>query len=227
MCNRFRATYNRHDIEEQFQAWDEIENVPRFNVAPTQPILTVIGDSGKRIATEMRWGLIPSWASTVSSGNFLARSESVTSTPSYRNLIRKNRCLIPADAFYEWQKIDGISQPFAFEVGDRELFAFAGLWDEWNSPSGIVQSCAILTTEPNSLLAEMHDRMPVIIRRVDYKQWLNPRTPLDQVLSLLKPYDSAAMSKYPVSTLLNNSQNESPAAAELIELQVPAQGSLF
>jgi len=136
MCNRFRANYFRHDIEEHFQAWDEIENVPRFNVAPTQPVITVRIESGKRRVREMRWGLVPSWASGISAGNFNARSETIATTPSFRDLIKTNRCLIPADASYEWQKMGAVNQPFAFEVGNRELFAFAGLWDEWKGPKG-------------------------------------------------------------------------------------------
>ena len=228
MCNRFRATYSRASIEEQFQAWDEIENTPRFNVAPTQPILTVRSESGKRKVTEMIWGLIPSWASGVTSSNFNARSESVTTRPSFRDLIKTNRCLVPADAFYEWQKIGGVKQPFAFEVGDKELFAFAGLWDEWKDPQGrIVKSCTILTTEANSLMAEMHERMPVIVPREAYETWLNPGTSLQQVLALLKPFESSAMHKYPVSTTLNNSQNEGPEVAAKTEIKPPAQGTLF
>ena len=228
MCNRFRVTYSRTSIEEQFQAWDEIENTPRFNVAPTQPVLTVRSESGKRRVTEMRWGLIPSWASGVTSVHFNARSESITTTPSFRDLIKTNRCLIPADAFYEWQKIGGIKQPFAFEVSNKDLFALAGLWDEWKDPQGpLVQSCTILTTEANSLVAEMHDRMPVIVRREAYEVWLNPTSPIEEVLSLLKPFDSSAMHKYPVTTALNNSQNEGPEVAAKSEIKTPAQSTLF
>ncbi|HKW17568.1 MAG TPA: SOS response-associated peptidase [Terriglobales bacterium] len=228
VCNRFRATYSRTSIEEQFQAWDEIENTPRFNVAPTQPILTVRSESGKRKVTEMRWGLIPSWASGVTFSNFNARSESVTTTPSFRDLIKTNRCLIPADAFYEWQKIGGVKQPFAFEVGDKELFAFAGLWDEWIDPQRrLVKSCTILTTEANSLVAEMHDRMPVIVPREAYELWLDPDSSLQEVLALLKPFDSSSMHKYPVSTTLNNSQNQGPEVATKTEIKAPAQGALF
>lgn len=119
-------------------------------------------------------------------------------------------------------------QPFAFEVGDKELFAFAGLWDEWKDPQGrLVKSCTILTTEANSLVAEMHDRMPVIVPRKAYETWLNAGTSLQEVLALLKPFDSSAMHKYPVSTTLNNSQNEGPEVAAKTEIKTPAQGTLF
>jgi len=229
MCNRFRAAYfTRHAFEEQFQACDEIEGVPRFNVAPTQPVLTVRSESGKRRIKEMRWGLIPSWARDIKSGNFNARSESITTTPSFRDLIHTNRCLVPADAFYEWQRTGAVKQPFAFEIGDGKLFAFAGLWDEWKDPNGrAIQSCTILTTEANELVAELHDRMPVILSPEQYAAWLNSQTPLHEVLALLKPFDSRAMHKYPVSTRLNNSQNEGEDVAARIAIEVPAQGRLF
>ena len=150
------------------------------------------------------------------------------SPPRRHSAIKTNRCLVPADAFYEWQKIGGVKQPFAFEVGDKELFAFAGLWDEWKDPQGrLVKSCTILTTEANSLVAEMHDRMPVIVPREAYEAWLNPESLLQEVLALLKPYESSAMHKYPVSTTLNNSQNEGSEVAAKIETEVPPQGTLF
>jgi putative SOS response-associated peptidase YedK len=232
MCNRFRAAYfTPEDIEETFQAFEEIEgkpHKPRFNVAPTQPILTVRIDHGKRKISDMRWGLIPNWAGGLTSANFNARSETITNRPSFRDLIGSNRCLIPADGFYEWQKIGGVNQPFAFEVGNRELFAFAGLWDEWKGPDGkVIQSCTILTTESNSLVAAVHNRMPVIVTKERYGAWLNPKTPLETVLAILKPFDPQQMRKYLVSTKLNNSQNEGLEIAEPIELEMPSQGSLF
>jgi putative SOS response-associated peptidase YedK len=232
MCNRYRAAYfTPNDIGETFQAFDEIEGTPfkpRFNVAPTQSILTVRIDHGKRKITEMRWGLIPNWASGITSANFNARSETVLDLPSFRGLIGSNRCLIPADGFYEWQKIEGVNQPFAFEVGSRELFAFAGLWDEWKGPDRkVIRSCTILTTVPNSLVAEVKDRMPVIVAKEKYEAWLDPKTPLQAVLEILMPFDPHLMNKYPVNTKLNNSQNEGAEVAERIELELPAQGSLF
>src|SRR2546429_3800940 len=116
--------------------------------------------------TTMRWGLIPSWAKDMSIGNrtLNARSETGTTTPAFRDSILTKRCLIPADGFYEWRKIGSVKQPYCFEVGEGEVFAFAGLWDEWRSPDGeIIESCTILTTGPNVLVADLHDRMPVIV----------------------------------------------------------------
>jgi putative SOS response-associated peptidase YedK len=131
-------TYSKAHLAERFQASDEsgeIEDRPRYNVAPTQPVVTVRKEQGKKTRhfTTMRWGLIPSWAKDMSIGSrtLNARSETVTSTPAFRLSILTKRCLIPADGFYEWRKMGSVKQPYCFEVGDRELFA--GLWDEWTS----------------------------------------------------------------------------------------------
>jgi putative SOS response-associated peptidase YedK len=143
-------------------------------------------------------------------------------------LIHTNRCLIPADGFYEWQRMGAVNQPFCFEVDNGEVFAFAGLWDELKNPTGeVIKSCTILTTVANSLVAEIHDRMPVVLAPDKYSVWLNEESPLETVLAMLQPYDAKAMRCYPVSTRLNNSQNEGPECATPIEIETPAQGSLL
>lgn len=227
MCNRFRST-RPQALAEHFQAWDEIEHQPRFNVAPTDPILTVKQEArGPRKFSIMRWGLIPAWASSPTSANFNARSETVTTTPSFRDAIAGRRCLIPADGFYEWQTLGTVKQPYCFEVGAGDVFAFAGLWDEWKDTNGqSIKSCAILTTTANPLVAKIHDRMPVILKPEKYDLWLNSEN-LDDVLSVLNPYDAKLMRRYPVSTKLNNSRNDDPESAKQIELEVPTQGRLF
>ena len=230
MCNRFRAIHAYVSLWEHFQAWDEIEEyVPRFNIAPTQPILTVREVESKREFVPMRWGLIPHWASAPTTGNFNARSESVTSTPSFKDAVLSRRCLIPADGFYEWKKMGAVKQPYCFEVGEGEIFAFAGLWDAWRNPGGEpTLSCTILTTAANSLVGEIHDRMPVILSPENYSLWMNPEPhSLEAALQLLKPFDSAAMRRYPVNPKLNNSQNEDASDAAPITLDVPVQGDLF
>src|SRR5271166_2083193 len=140
MCGRFRQTRSQKQLEERFQAEGEVEVIPRFNIAPTQPVVTVRQEKGKasRRLSPMRWGLIPSWAKDMSYGNktINARSETLTTTLSFSESVRSKRCLIPADGFYEWKKTGGIRQPYCFEVGDGELFAFAGLWAEWKNPQG-------------------------------------------------------------------------------------------
>jgi len=220
-------------LAERFEAWDEIEDRPRYNIAPTQPVVTVRRETGAKIRhfTTMRWGLIPSWAKDMSIGTrtLNARSETVTTTPAFRESILTKRCLIPADGFYEWQKMGSVKQPYCFEVGKGEVFALAGLWDQWKSPEGqIIESCTILTTTPNSIVEDMHDRMPVIVTPDKYDVWLDPDvTDFDAIRDILKPYDAAQMRRYPVSTKLNNSQNEGAESATPVTLDTPVQARLF
>ena len=232
MCGRFRQTRSQKQLEERFQAENEVEDVPRFNIAPTQPVVTVRQEKGKtsRLLSTMRWGLIPSWAKDMSHGHHAvnARSETVTTKLSFRESIRYKRCLIPADGFYEWKKTGTVRQPYLFEVGDGELFAFAGLWDEWKNPQGeIIESCTILTTAPNTLLADIHNRMPVILATAHYDHWLDPSMQdVATAASLLKPFDANLMKRYPVSTRVNSVANDDPECSAPVDLPaVPA--SLF
>jgi putative SOS response-associated peptidase YedK len=233
VCNRYRLTHAERYLAERFQAWDEIEARPRYNIAPTQPILTVRQELGKesRKLTLMRWGLIPAWATDASIGNktFNARSETVTMTPAFRDSILTKRCLIPASGFYEWRTMGTVKQPYCFEVGERNLFAFAGLWDEWTNPQGqTIDSCTILTTTPNSLVADIHDRMPVIVIPDNYSLWLDPEgNDFDAVRHILTPYDPDLMRRHPVSTKLNHSQNDDADSAAPIVLDAPIQAHLF
>jgi putative SOS response-associated peptidase YedK len=220
-------------LAERFQAWDEIGERPRYNIAPTQPVLTVRKEQGKksRHFTTMRWGLIPSWAKDVSIGNrtLNARSETVTTTPAFRNSILTKRCLIPADGFYEWRKMGSVKQPYCFEVGEGDVFALAGLWDQWKNPEGqIIESCTILTTTPNSVVVDMHDRMPVIVPPDKYDLWLDPDVnDFEAIRGILKPYDAKLMGRYPVSRKLNNSKIDDAESASPITLDTPTQGQLF
>jgi putative SOS response-associated peptidase YedK len=222
-------------LEERFQAEAEaeVEVVPRYNIAPTQPVVTVRQERGKalRRLSAMRWGLIPSWAKDMSYGNQTvnARSETVTTKLSFSDSVRYRRCLIPADGFYEWKKSGKVRQPYLFEVDKGELFAFAGLWDEWKNPEGkIIESCTILTTTPNTLLADIHDRMPVIVTSDKYDLWLNPEVEdFAAVREILKPYDPSSMRCYPVSPRVNHVQNEDADCAAPIMLELTEQARLF
>lgn len=234
MCNRYRLTHSKQYLAERFHASaDEIEDRPRYNIAPTQGVLTVRKEQGKKIRqfTTMRWGLIPSWAKDMSIGNktLNARSETVTTTPAFRDSILTKRCLIPADGFYEWRKMGSVKQPYCFEVGEGEVFALAGLWDQWTSPDGeIIESCTILTTTPNSLVADLHDRMPVIVPPDKYNLWLDPDvTDFKAICDILKPYDATAMRLYPVNRKLNNSNNDDAESASPVILDIPTQANLF
>jgi putative SOS response-associated peptidase YedK len=153
-----------------------------------------------------------------------ARSETAHTLPAFREAMKLRRCLVPADAFYEWQRRGSAKQPFCFEVGDGGLFAFAGLWERWRDPGGQwVKSCSILTTMPNALTVAVHDRMPVILGKDDYDVWLDPRMQNVAAISeMLKPYDTKSMRCYPVSSRVNhvtNDDRECSAPVELGEIQ--------
>jgi len=233
MCGRYRLSRRKQVVEEHFDAVSgEEEWTPRYNIAPTQPV-PVIRQNPERHRREislMRWGLVPSWATDPSVGNktINARSETIETTPSFRDPFRSQRCLIPADGFYEWKRQGKLKQPYCFEAGDGKVFAFAGLWDRWTDPQGqLIESCTILTTTANPLLADLHDRMPVILRPEDYDSWLAIKTGNSQSrLKLLTPW-TGLMRRYPVSARVNQVQNDDPECGQPIELGTPAQGQLF
>src|SRR5271157_236442 len=179
MCGRYRLSRRKQMIQEYFDTVDEVDWEPRYNIAPMQSVGVIRQDPAKpeRHFSLARWGLIPFWAKDASIGYKMinARSETVASKPAFREAFKSRRCLIPADSFYEWKRAGKTKQPFSFGLVDGSLFAFAGLWDRWKDASGqVVGSCSILTTTPNTLLADVHDRMPVILRAEDYDQWLDP-----------------------------------------------------
>ncbi|MCB8940821.1 MAG: SOS response-associated peptidase [Ardenticatenaceae bacterium] len=190
-------------------------SVPRYNIAPTQPVAAIrLDTNGQRDFTFFHWGLIPSWSKdpTIGSRMINARSETVTEKPSFRTAFKRRRCLIPADGFYEWQKLGSGKQPmFIRPAGEERPFALAGLWELWSDPDGgTLQSCTILTTSPNELMAPIHNRMPVIIEPEDFDLWLNPEPDPEQGLHLLRPYPAEKMAAYPVSTVVNNPRNDMP-----------------
>jgi putative SOS response-associated peptidase YedK len=178
----------------------------------------------------MRWGLIPSWTGDPAIGarTINARSETAASKPSFREPLQRRRCLIPADGFYEWQRAGKAKQPFCFEVGNGEIFAFAGLWDRWRGQDGqVVETCTILTTTPNKLLADVHDRMPVILAPNHYDRWLDPSMQdAASAVGLLTPFDSNLMRRYPVSTRVNLVTNDGPECSAPVELPA-ATATLF
>jgi putative SOS response-associated peptidase YedK len=178
----------------------------------------------------MRWGLVPSWAKDTSGAARMinARSETAHTLPAFREAMKLRRCLIPTDGFYEWQRRGSAKQPFCFEVGDGELFTFAGLWERWRDPNGQwVKSCSILTTTPNAVTSAVHDRMPVILGKDDYDVWLDPGMQnVAAVSEMLKPYDAKSMRSYPVSTRINHVANDDADCSREVEL-AEAQNRLF
>jgi putative SOS response-associated peptidase YedK len=224
MCGRFRLSRRKQIIEEHFDTADWQDDwSPRYNIAPTQPI-PVIRQHPKEPVRQlalMKWGLIPSWAKdTFGAARMInARSETAHTLPAFREAMRLRRCLIPADAFYEWKRTATSKLPYCFEVNDGELFAFAGLWDGWKNAEGHwIKTCSILTTVPNALTANVHDRMPVILEPQSYDLWLDPGMQNVQVVSeFLKPYDARLMRSYPVSSRVNHVANDDEECSRPVE----------
>ncbi len=213
---------------ETFEADPLEELAPRYNIAPTQPVAAIRQPGKGRAITTLRWGLVPSWAADVSIGNSLinGRSETLLQKPAFRESFRQRRCLIPADGFYEWKKSGKARQPFHFGMKDESVFAFAGIWDRWKSPTGApLESCSILTTSANGLLDDMHDRMPVILPPRHYDLWLTATAAEAELLrELLVPYDAGLMRRYAVSSVVNKPQNEKPeCAVEVPERETQAR----
>jgi putative SOS response-associated peptidase YedK len=229
MCGRYRLSRRKQFVEEHFDSVSgEQEWSPRYNIAPTQSV-PVIRQKPKEPVRELslvRWGLIPSWVkdSSAAARMINARSETARTKPAFRDALQSRRCLIPADGFYEWRKIGKTKQPYCFEVGEAELFAFAGIWDCWKDPRGnTVETCSILTTTPNAVTSAVHDRMPVILDPDSYDLWLDlGMRDVNLVSELLKPCDARLMQCYPVSTRINdvaNDDEECSAPVELAEVQ--------
>ena len=222
MCGRFTLTTNLGAIAKRFGVSRFLEEVgPRYNIAPTQTVI-VVNDDGTRHLTQMQWGLIPSWAKDPAIGNRMinARAETVATKPTFRVALRKRRCLIPADGFYEWKPTGRRKQPVYIALKSREPFGFAGLWEVWTSSGGEeIKSCTIITTEANELQKPIHDRMPVILTRESEAVWLDPaiQEPA-RLLPLLKPYPAEEMEAYPVSARMNNPSHDGPECIEPLEV---------
>jgi putative SOS response-associated peptidase YedK len=220
MCGRFTLTVTPEQLQQAIPGLKiAAEMAPRYNIAPSQPVAVVPNDGLLKLDYYV-WGLIPSWAKDPAIGNRMinARGETLAEKPSFRAAFRRRRCLIPADGFYEWQQTPGrtTKTPFYIRMKTGEPFAFAGLWESWNAPDGSqVLSCAIITTTPNTLVAAIHNRMPVILPREAYERWLEPgeQDPA-QLQPLIRPYPEEAMLAYPVSTLVNHPENDVAACIQ-------------
>lgn len=225
MCGRFTMTTPAEVIAELFELEELPQLLPRYNIAPTQqvPVVRFDADRSKNRLSMLRWGLIPHWATDPSIGHRMinARAETVAQKPSFRSPIKRRRCLVVADGFYEWKKMAGGKQPYLIRMNDGSPFAFAGLWDRWVAPDDCeIDTCTIVTTQPNSVCQEIHDRMPVILPPEAYSIWLDPDIQnVDGVSSLLTSYQSTAMEFLPVSTHVNKPSNDDPACVQEITIQ--------
>jgi putative SOS response-associated peptidase YedK len=216
MCGRFTLTVDPAQLQEAFP-WAVIPNDlnPRFNIAPSQPV-AVIPNTEDYVLSMYKWGLIPSWSKDPTIGDRMinARAETLAEKSSFRNAFRRRRCLVLADGFYEWKQNPGLKskQPIYIRLKNNRPFAFAGLWELWTSPDGnVIHSCTIITTQPNSLIQSIHNRMPVILPPETYKPWITPSDlPATQLNEFLVPYPADEMIAYPISKMVNSPQFDSP-----------------
>jgi putative SOS response-associated peptidase YedK len=216
MCGRFILTTDLDQLEERFSFHAQnLSFKPRYNIAPSQSVLAVIGDETGNRGGMLRWGLIPSWAKDAAIGNRMinARAETVAEKPSFRRALQKRRCLILADGFYEWRQEGKKKTPLFITLASHEPFAFAGLWETWRPPDGeAIHSCTIITTTPNTLMESIHNRMPVILTREAETAWLDrTMTEPERLLPLLVPYSETLMDAYEVALTVNSPKNDSPA----------------
>ncbi|MDD4787989.1 MAG: SOS response-associated peptidase [Pirellulales bacterium] len=217
MCGRFTLRTPIHLLADQFAAILEAALEPRFNIGPRQLVAAVRARPEtaplQRHLAALRWGLVPSWAKDLSVGNRLinARAETVAEKPAFRAAFRLRRCLLPADGFFEWQRRGEGKQPYYIQMADERPFAFAGLWEAWEGAGhDCVESCTIVTTSANRLIAPIHDRMPVILAEESYRAWLDPAADPNELKSLLVPFDALRLKVHPVSRYVNRPGNEGP-----------------
>jgi putative SOS response-associated peptidase YedK len=220
MCERFQATTSPAEIARLFKTTGPLPNArPRYNAAPKQnlPIVLRGPETGKRRLVALRWGLIPCCAenSKIAYSTINAVAETVATKPAFRDAFKSRRCLVPADGFYEWKKVDAkTKQPYRFVMADGSPMAFAGLWERWNDPTSgeAVRSFTIVTTEANELCAPVHNRMPVILDAADHPTWLGetPATPLE-LQALLRPFPAERMEAHMIGARIGNVKNDDPA----------------
>jgi putative SOS response-associated peptidase YedK len=219
MCGRYAIT-TVPEAMRQFYRYFEQPNFPaRYNVAPTQPIPVVRLDNGARHFALVRWGLIPSWVKDPKTFTLLinARAETVAEKPAFRNALKRRRCLIPADGFFEWKREGAAKQPYFIHHRDGTPMTFAGLWETWMGPNGEeMETAAIITTQANTVLGAIHDRMPVILAPSVFDTWLDPQTTADAVSALMVPAPDDQIEMFAVSSAVNRVANDDPRNLEPI-----------
>jgi putative SOS response-associated peptidase YedK len=225
MCGRFTLRTSASVIAEQFGLLAVPPFAARFNIAPTQPVpvirLQPTGAESRRELVWLRWGLVPGWSKDPAIGSRLinARADTAAEKPAFRSALRRRRCLLAADGFYEWRRIGRTKQPYFVHLCDDRPFAFAGLWDSWEGPDhSLLETCTLLTTEPNDLIRPIHDRMPVILPTDAYAFWLDPaiQDPR-QIAPFLVPCPSGQIKAYPVGGFVNSPSHDSPRCIEPTE----------
>lgn len=216
MCGRYSLTIDKQKLLQEFDLQQEhLKSIsPRYNIAPSQPVLIITSQENKSKLELCQWGLIPSWAKDPSIGNRMinARKETIVEKPSYRSPFKNRRCLVLADGFYEWKQTGKTKIPYYIRLKSGAPFGMAGLWSHWQSKEGSeILSCTIITGEPNELMKPIHDRMPMIIPKNQRPFWLDhSRFESDKLLKLLEPYSENEMEAFPVSRVVNDPKNDIP-----------------
>ena len=226
MCGRYTFTQSLEEAEVVLPQTTSVQLPPRYNIAPSQYAPIIPGHDPNRIHF-YRWGLLPHWAKDPNMAYKMinARAETVAKKPAYREPVRKSRCLVLADGFYEWQKQGSTKQPYRIRLTSGSSFYFAGLTSHWTGPDGVeIPTYTIITTAPNAIVSPIHNRMPVILSSSAAAQWLDTSTSLEEVLSVLRPFPASNMQADPVSKKVGNVRNEGP---ELIDIQAPPPPTLF
>ena len=231
MCGRYtnqhtwRELHRLYSITEKYirpvPAKDEEGWTPKYNIAPTNQVPVITFEDGKRRLTMMRWGLIPSWSKEIGKfSTFNARDDGIESKPMFRGAWKAGRrCIIPASSFFEWKKTGDEKQPYAIALGNKGPMGFAGLWEEWMPPGEKVpiRSCTIITCAPNKVMAELHDRMPVILGEEDWAAWLGEAlTDAATIRKMLKPIADARLTTWPVGKAVGSVKNQGPKLIEPI-----------
>jgi putative SOS response-associated peptidase YedK len=220
MCGRY-AFFSPAEAVKRVFALDELPELePRYNIAPTQDVPAVrMGEEGARKAAMLHWGLVPKWAKERAIGNRMinARAETVAEKPSFREALKKRRCLVLADGWYEWQVAPGGKQPWFIHRKDAQPFAFAGLWERWKDPAGgtMLESCTIVTTDAAESIRKIHERMPVVLEAADWDRWLDTAfSDTAKLTGMLAPCDPKILEAWPVSREVNAPRNQGPGLIE-------------
>lgn len=217
MCGRTSQFVPVRGLEDYFGAKVPYSYTPRYNIAPRDELDVVPNDDRENFRRQ-QWGLRPHWVDDPDKWNhpINARAETVAEKPSFRDAFSKRRCLVAADGFYEWKGKRGSKQPFRVQRADGEPFAFAGLWESWGDNGDELQTVTIITTEPNSMVEYIHNRMPVMLEKDEHTIWLESDDE-DELLAMLDPYPAELTDAYEISTAVNNPSNDSPEIIEPLD----------
>jgi putative SOS response-associated peptidase YedK len=216
MCGRYALAVNTTQLAAEFEVSLSAPIAPRYNIAPSQPLLAVRHDEQGRNAVWLKWGLVPSWSKdlTIAVRLINARSETVAEKPAFRNAFNRRRALVPASGYYEWQARGTGKQPYYIYPTDRRIFAIAAVWERWERDGTVIETCALLTCAANTPLAQIHARMPVVIERANYADWLAPDTHVKEALKLLRPAPDDRFALHAVSRRMNSARNDDAACTE-------------